>query len=88
MAPTTPVLREDGKDEDGSPGARPWRETKAQILRDEFRAFCAAQDLPCSPHSAHLFALRCEKAGGNPFAGFSEREIILAVAGELPPYYD
>jgi hypothetical protein len=65
-----------------------WRETKEQILRDEFAAFCRDEGLSLTPQAGHLFAMRCAKAGGSPFAGYTEREIIVIVAGRVPAYYD
>lgn len=67
---------------------RKWREMKEQILRDEFVAFCHDERLAPTPQAGHLFAMRCAKAGGSPFAGYTEREIIVIVAGRVPAYYD
>ena len=67
---------------------RKWRETKEQILRDEFAAFCRDEGLSPTPQAGHLFAMRCANAGGSPFAGYTERDIIVIVAGRVPAYYD
>ena len=67
---------------------RQWKKTKEQILRDEFAAFCRDEHFAPTPQAGHLFAMRCAKAGGSPFAGYTEREIIVIVAGRVPAYYD
>ena len=62
-----------------------WTTKENAELCDRYKTFCAENILPCNPHNAHLFAMHERKAG---LSRLSERDIILAVEGQLPELFD
>lgn len=59
--------------------------TDAQI-KAEYKEYLSTEDKESSPHNAHMFAI--EKTKDGDYRGYSRRELIILVAGELPDHYD
>lgn len=63
-----------------------WSMQRESALRDEYSSWLIKEKLERGPNSAHVFAI---KIHSQPMAGeMSERQIILALVGELPYMYD
>lgn len=63
---------------------------KAQIenqLREEYKQYLTDEGQKAGSHSAHLSAIK-KLSGEHDFHGYTERKIILLLAGELPFMYD
>jgi len=68
---------------------RYWNAKNEEQIRTEYKKFLAEKKYETSPDSAQLFAMEKIKSnGGYNYMGRKERELILLLAGELPPFYD
>jgi hypothetical protein len=70
-----------------SPNELYWESRKNQQIREQYEEFLQKGSHNRSLHSAHLFAMRV-LGGSSRYLGYSERELILLLAGELPYMYD
>ena len=56
-------------------------------IREEYEQWLKQNQREPNPHSAHLFAMS-KTEGSGVHLGYSEREIILMLEGDLPEAYD
>ncbi|WP_209298837.1 hypothetical protein [Aeromonas jandaei] len=62
-----------------------WAALERQNLEQAFEAFLDSENRVRNPHSAHLFAIQWRRGGNTQLP---ERDIIIQLAGDLPPFYD
>ncbi|MFV9065704.1 hypothetical protein ABQ366_11035 [Serratia fonticola] len=65
-----------------SPNQLYWESIDRQRLVDEYNGFLQENGYENNPHNANLFVNR------KGMVGMKARDTIVALAGELPPFYD
>ena len=58
-------------------------------IKSEYKKYLAENKEEGNPDSAQIFAMKkINDNGGYNYMGRNERELILLLEGELPPFYD
>jgi len=64
-----------------------WENKGIDQIRLEYEKYLSEEGLENNPDSASYFAAR-EISGGYSYRGYSERDLIILLAGKLPPMWD
>lgn len=64
-----------------------WRSKLISQIKSDYSDFLDKEGMENTPHAAYVFMLS-ERGKARVGRGLSERDIIKALAGALPPNYD
>ena len=68
---------------------RYWNAKNEEQIKNEYKKYLAENKEEGTPDSAQIFAMKkINDNGGYDYMGKNERDIILLLEGELPPFYD
>ena len=68
---------------------RYWNAKNEEQIKNEYIKYLAENKEEGTPDSAQIFAMKkINDNGGYDYMGKNERDIILLLEGELPPFYD